>query len=208
MLAAKLLGRFWLFLTVLLLGGATAGCGSDGAETKRNGLDTASTPQVQEDPEASTRLAEALKKVRRGTAPHTVLTLFYYAQWGNFPLIVGLYDPAVRERIGGIRIATIYSQNQGRFLQVDVPQFVDERRVSEGIFLAVELETTDGNTIRESYLLRRRGDDWTVLYDTFFDRAIAQAARAAVDGSGKPSARGTRAALRASEEFRSLSLPD
>jgi hypothetical protein len=128
---------------------------------------------------------------------------------GNYPSLVRLYDPKVRSTIGRTQIASVYSDNHRTFLSVGVPKIVDTQRGGAGLTLAVEVPATEGRVIQESHLLRQRKGGWGIAYDTFFDRALGNAARVLIDGSsGKASVRGTQAARRASNRFRELFLAD
>lgn len=209
MLTTRRRTQYWALLAAvgLLL---AAGCGSDAKpESTESSKVKNVAPRSTEDPGASTKLIESLRKSKRGSLDHAIFSLYYYARWGNYPSLVRLYDSEVRSAIGRHRIASIYSDNRGRFLSVGVPKIVDTQRGAEGATLAVELQPTEGEVIQESYLLRPRKGGWGIAYDTFFDRAYGEAARVVIDGpSGKASARGTQAARRASEKFRGLFLPE
>jgi len=190
-------------LLIVLAALPIAACGSD-AESKS---DTDNAARTTENPPSASKLIDALRKSKAGSRERAIYSLYYYARWGDYPALVCLYDLEVRRTIGHQQIASVYAANRGRFLSVDVPKIVNRRTSAQGVSLAIELRATDGGVIEESYLLRQRKGGWGIAYDTLFDRAYGEAARAAIDGPGdKPSARGTQAARRASSRFRSLSL--
>jgi len=203
MLTDRVRSHPWLVLLTVLVALPIAGCGSD-AEPKSDADNAARTTQ---NPPSSSKLIDALKESKVGSRERAIYSLYYYARWGDYPALVRLYDSEVRRTIRSDPIASVYADNRGRFLSVDVPKIVNRRFSAQGVSLNIELRAADGSVIQETYLLRRRKGGWGIAYDTFFDRAYGETARAAIDGpAGKPSARGTQAARRASSRFRNLSL--
>lgn len=193
---------------LVLIAGLTGCASSDDPSPGAERPEVASTP----DATTSTRpptLGEALKGIPRLSPEATVRTLYYYAQWGNYPGIVRLYDPRVRKAIGSSEIAAVYSLNRDA-LALMKPRIVDKRKTRDGTFVAVELTRREGQPVYDSFLLREASVGWGVGYDTFFDRGYGEYARLAVDGPlrTKPTKAGVLAARDASARFRSLFLPE
>ena len=194
----------WLPLLTIFVVLAVPGCGSDAERSPARVDDVAQTTQ---NPPSSSKLIDALRRSKVGSRERAIYALYYYARWGDYPALLRLYDSRVRSAIGRSQIASVYAANRGRFLYVDVPKIVNQRVDAQGASVSIELRSTEGSVIEETYLLRSRKGGWGIAYDTFFDRAYGETARVAIDGpGGKPSARGTQAARRASSRFRSLTL--
>ena len=193
----------------IVLGTLGAGCASSDdpsteGRTAARPTATASSPEAAAPP----TLEQRLRGVPRESPEATVLTLYYYAQWGNYPGIVRLYDRRVRRTIGSAQIASVYSLNRDG-LALMKPKVVDTRKTRDGMFVAVELTRPDAAPVYDSFLLRQAKVGWGIGYDTFFDRAYGEYARLGVDGPlrTKPTRDGLLAARNASAQFRDIFLP-
>jgi hypothetical protein len=115
-----------------------------------------------------------------------------------------MYDPDVRVRVGATDIAGALGQQRDYFLSTQ-PRIVSVTRRGLGTFVAIEALSRREPPRRESYLLRRDGKGWTIVYDTLMARAIAAWVqyRSAKDPSAeKPDSRAIRAGEDAATRFR------
>ncbi len=159
-------------VAVGLLAGGCAGSDSGSDRMTRTGEPN---PKVAADGQLASNPApltlKALDEFDAGSAQRSVMTLLFWAQWGNLPAVVEAYDPDVRDALGVSAITSSYSWLRGSLL-VSQPRLVSVTRTGENVFLGLELRSTTGAPQRESFVMHRDGDQWRVRYDTLLDRGI------------------------------------
>jgi hypothetical protein len=101
-------------------------------------------------------------------------TLFW-AHWGSAPNVLASYDASVR-RLVGVQGVGAYSYARPA-LANSFPRIVDVAGSPEGTFVALELYSRDSPVRRESFLLKREGNEWAITYDTLLDRLLTQYVR-------------------------------
>ena len=186
--------------TVLVL----TGCGgSDTDKMVRTG--TAPIARKADGSLASNPAPMTMQDVRKqpeDSPQRTVMQLIFWAQWGNLPAIIDMYDPRVVTGIGTASITGGYDYLRPQLLN-SLPRVVDARNSSGGRFISLELTGTSGGPAREGFLLRRRNGVWKVVYDTLLERAIeANTISELAPGDPSPSSRVMRSGVRAAERYR------
>ena len=147
-------GSICLAALLLLL----VGCGSgDDSTQRKTGAAAATAPLSPRD----------VDRVREGTPERTVMELWFWAQWGNPINIVPLYDERVLDSIGFTRLAGGYAFRRTELLR-GPPKFAFQRRTGFGTVVGV----TTPSGAQESFVLRRDGDSWRVVFDTVLERGI------------------------------------
>jgi hypothetical protein len=172
---------------LLLVGalGAVAGCGSgDGGDTPARQTRTGpATPNITADGRldraASPLTIAAIEKLPSNSVQETIMTLWFYAQWGASPNIVAMYDPRARTALGSSRIASAYSQARPEVLAA-VPRIVGRRRIATRTLVLVDVLSKDAPPSHESFLLVKRFGSWRVLHDSFLERNIVPVVRSEV----------------------------
>jgi hypothetical protein len=157
-------------LTVLVAGCGGSDSGSDRmVRTGEADPKAAADGQLASNPDPLT--LKSLDEVEEGSPEQAVLTLLFWAQWGNIPAIVDVYDPRVIDALGVTAVTSAYSWLRP-YLVVSQPRLISVKRTGENTFLGLELRTTSGAPQRESFVMHRVGDEWRVRYDTLLDRGI------------------------------------
>jgi hypothetical protein len=147
---------------------------------------------------------------RPGSPEAAVQRLLYWARWGNWPMLVAAYHPRVLEAIKPSEIADTYSAQRQSLRQTRVVP-VGSNPTPNGRFLAVEMRSPDSVSY-ESYLLRKDGDRWLIVYDTYFDAAYGafvqnQADLKSNEKGTAPPDEAVKAGLDAAAFYRRLFLP-
>ncbi len=123
-----------------------------------------------------------LNKYRRGTPEAAVMRLWYFAQLGSAPNVAAFYHPRVLRSLSVSRVVGAYDLQRETFL-ASRPKPVIRESTPAGMMIRLEVTSTlrDGRPIPatqrlaktvETYILRRRGDDWVIIYDTVLRRAL------------------------------------
>jgi hypothetical protein len=191
-----------------------SGCsgGDESADTTRI-VRTGATAEVRDgkltaDPAPLTfaQIAEA----GRTTPAGSVLSLYFWAQWGSIPNVVNMYDPRVRSAVGPMRIADAYVDQRVSLLGTLV---VIRNVVSSplGKLVTVDALTKNYPVVHDSFLLqrRRRSGRWYVVHDTLLERGLAVivGAQASRGLTGQAAVRrAQRAGGVAARNFRSLAM--
>jgi hypothetical protein len=131
-----------------------------------------------------------ISKAGAGTPAGTVMTLFFWTQWGSIPNVVAMYDPRIRAALGSITIADAYEDQRAAALATEVA-VQDVVRSRLGTVVTVDGLTRDFPPSRDSFLLSRRNGRWYILQDTVLERGLAAiaGARASRGLSGAAAAR-------------------
>jgi hypothetical protein len=146
---------------------------------------------LAEDPPPLT-LADVARSLR-GSPEAAVLRLWFLGQWGSAPSVVELYEPTVRTAVGASTMAGGYAV-QRAVLLTSRPRIAYVTRTGLGALVGVEALRRGAPPLRDSFLLRRHGSGWLVLYDTVLERAFAGAQQ--FSSNPNPSAEPERAAVR------------
>jgi hypothetical protein len=154
------------------------GCGGSDSGTDQMVRTGAPDPQADADGRLASNPApltvEKLEEMQRGTAEKAVMTLLFWAQWGNYPSVVDGYDADVVDSLV-TAITGAYAWLRPSLL-VSQPRLVSVRPAGDNTFVGVELRSTNGAPTRESFLMHRVAGDWRLRYDTLLDRGIFGAA--------------------------------
>jgi hypothetical protein len=153
-----------------------SGCsgGDESADTTRI-VRTGATAEVRDgkltaDPAPLTfaQIAEA----GRTTPAGSVLSLYFWAQWGSIPNVVSMYDPRVRNALGPMRIADAYVDQRVPLLGSQVV-IRDTVASPLGTLVTVDAFTKNFPPIHDSFLLTRRNRRWYLVHDTLLERGLA-----------------------------------
>ena len=160
---------------------------------------------LEEDPPPLT-----LRDVQRqpaGSAQERVMRLWFLAQWGNIPAVVALYDPVVRREVGVELLSGGYAV-QRPVLLASRPRIAYTTSTELGMTVGLDVYRRGAPPLRDSFLLRKSRDGWSVVYDTVLERAFTSYAQFSLnaDPSAKPSRDAVRAGKASAARFRSAYL--
>jgi hypothetical protein len=145
----------WTCCAALLLV-LLAGCGGGDRDDGADGRPATAPPLSPRD----------IDRVRERSPEHTVMEVWFWAQWGSPLNIVPLYDERVLDSVGLERLAGAYAFRRAELLR-GPPKIAFVRRASFGTVVGVT--AAEG---QESFILRRQGDTWRVVYDTVLERGL------------------------------------
>ncbi len=112
---------------------------------------------------------------REGTPGRTVLETFRFIQLGAIPPAVLQYDSGVREQVGLPAFAGAVQYLQP--LVADSSARLESVEAARGGQLAIlSVTPPKGPSQTYSYVLRKRGGRWNVVYDTFMAGGLRNAA--------------------------------
>jgi len=114
---------------------------------------------------------EAVERQPERSAQRAVMQLIFWAQWGNLPAIVDVYDSRIVDRLSVSKIAGTYDYLRPELL-TSQPRIITTRRGGGGDLVSVEFTRVRYPPARESFLMRRRDGAWRVVYDTLLERGI------------------------------------
>jgi hypothetical protein len=181
-----------------------AGCGGDGGSDRmvRTGKSEAKVGpdgRLTSNPDPLT--LKDLARFKAGSPDKALMELLFWTQWGNLPSVVDAYDPRIVAAMGVSGITGAYSWLRPQ-VSTSKARVIQRRRHGSTVFLGVEFLTKDG-PVRESFLLRRRGGQWRILYDTLLERALKGYTETRVSGGAlKPGHAAVRAGERAAQRYR------
>jgi hypothetical protein len=175
--------------------------GPDPARVKANGM-------LDADP-APLTLAEVAKLPRR-SPQEAVLRLYFWGQWGSAPNAVGAYDRSIVRAYGAPAIVHAFAYQRSGLL-ASRPRIAGVTRTGLGSVVTVDLFSRVAPPQHDSFLLRRHGDRWAIVYDTLLQRSMAgRAADAVLAGEPAPSPelrrRADRSAAQTSQRYREFAL--
>ena len=147
---------------VVLVAGLVTGCGSGDDPGDAPSTDLLTVKQVEE--------------AGAGTPRAAVTRLFFFAQWGSAPNLIGSYSPGTVRALGPRNIAAGYAVLRRQLLATR-PQITGELETSRGVLVNVELRREQGASQQESVLVRRRAGEWMVVYDSFLARGLELSVR-------------------------------
>ena len=114
---------------------------------------------------------EALDEIEKGSAEQSVMTLLFWAQWGNIPAVVDAYDPEVVDSLG-VSAITSPTPGCGRRCWFPSRGLVSVKRTGENVFVGLELRTTTGAPHASPSSCTAPTANGGVRYDTLLDRGI------------------------------------
>ena len=155
-----------------------AGCGGSDSGTDRMVRTGEADPKVTAEGKLASNPSpltlKRLDELDAGSAEQSVMTLFFWAQWGNLPAVVDAYDPAVLDEVGVSAITGSYAWLRPSLL-ASQPHIISVERGGKNTFVGLELRTTTAAPTRESFIVHRVDGEWRVAYDTLLDRGIHEA---------------------------------
>lgn len=170
-------------IAVLTLGGCGGG--------SKAGTETFGTEKVEVRPDGRLLADPPLlsladvAKTRAGSPEQTVTRLFYYAQWGSLPDLAGLYDPSVLRVVGLDEVTGAYAYARPS-LATFRPRVVSTQRAGNRALVNIEVLSKTTPPVRDSLVLRQRDGEWTIAYDSQFDRLLRTYLRYRADGATRP----------------------
>lgn len=152
-----------------------AGCGGD------DGSPVAAPKEVvsRSDISRAGRTKPAARLQRPESPEATVLLLWRYVQVGTFPLAPSLYHPRVAQRLTASRMVSAFRRQRTAFVGTK-PRVLERERTELGELVRVQLSQPGSQPAEESFLLRRTGGRWLIIYDTVLAAALAVDAQAKV----------------------------
>ena len=160
---------------LFLIGAGLGGCG---------GSDGANPPAGNSGVSASQDLAPlTVAQIRRvpQTDPFSaVVRLWFWAQWGSAPNLVGAYDPTVVRVAGPANLASVYAAQRATFLSYR-PRLIARIQSGSRAFVAVEGRGPGVNPLPIGFDLRRVGTRWLITHDTFVENLLADTVTARAD---------------------------
>jgi len=141
-------------------------CGGDDSDEP-----TAKPPGESLKPPASE--AAKAKLSRRGSPGAAVLELWRYVQVGAIPAAVFSYDRRVRRGVGPAYLAGALQTQQPVAARL-TPEVVLQDKTPRGTLVVVNATGEDVVSRQISYILRRDGKQWKILYDTLLEKAIPE----------------------------------
>jgi hypothetical protein len=145
-----------------------------------------------------------LNSLPPGSPQRTVARAWFYAQWGSPANVLRCYDDRVLSVVGRKAIAGAYAQQRTTMIDAR-PEFALGASNANGALVTVLLSSTGDPPRPESYLLRRRGASWRIVYDSFLEPALAAyitSDRQTSDGQDPASA--ARSGAQAAKRYREL----
>lgn len=137
-----------------------------------------------------------------GSPEQTVSRLIFWAQWGNLPAVVDLYERTVVATLGVSTLAGTYDYLRPDLLTSQV-RVVSTRSSAGGVFVSLKISSTSNPPRHEGFLLVRRNDVWRVVYDTLLERAlVGYTISQQAPGDETPSIAVQRSATRAAATYR------
>jgi hypothetical protein len=124
----------------------------------------------------------------RGSPQEAFLLLWFYAQWGNAPGLVSLYDDPVRRELGDELIAGTYAANRP-YIVLTMPRITSVDGRGDRFLVTVDLLARDDPVRHDSFLFVRRGRALRVAYDTFLISTVGGYAQQLVQERINPNAR-------------------
>jgi hypothetical protein len=200
-----------LVCAVLALGPSGCGLGDGGDDGGRNVRLQGTSVEIRPDGSLTADPPPVTLRdlARQGSdSPEgTIFRLWFFAQWGAVPSVARLYDPRVRATGVLPQVSGGYASQRSLFLS-SRPRVIFRRRDEAGTHVGVELLRHAAVPVRESYVLRRRGSRWTVVYDTVAEQLIRTYAESfeKAGPNDKPTRSTVRAGQLAAQRFRSVSL--
>jgi hypothetical protein len=189
-----------------------SGCsgGDDSANTTRI-VGTSSSAQVRNgkltaDPVPLT--FAQVSKAGRTSPAGTVLSLYFWAQWGSIANVVSMYDPRIRRAVGPMRIADAYVDQRVPLLGTQVV-IRDVVASPLGKLVTLDAFTKNYPPVHDSFLLNRRNGRWYVVHDTLLERGLAVivGAKASRGLTGQAAVRRAQTAgAAAARNYRSLAM--
>jgi hypothetical protein len=197
------LKRLYVLLAVSLT--ACSGCAID-HEEKASTLPGTSV-EVKADgslaDDAPPITLQDIKNEPRRSVRRTMLSVWFYGQWGSVPNILPLYEPFVRRAVGDRLILGAYATQREQML-ASRPRIAYVRRTSVGTLVGLSVYRRGAVPLRDSFLFRRRNGKWRILYDTILERTFNsyQQFTDSADPAQKPTRKAVLAGKAAADRLR------
>ncbi len=194
---------------------AMSGCGADdpppGGQRATDGNTNASTVAVSTSGKTDRvgRQADPVL-VRPGRPGETVLRLWRFLKAGVVPAALLEYSGDVRKRVGLLPLAGAAADLQAQLAGYE-PSVASATGTAAGQLVVLRAQNQVGPSLEYSYLLRRSGNRWKVVFDTLMQSALQTHVRTRVQNSTNASAatrdrQASDAAARATDRFRAASV--
>lgn len=178
----------------------TAGCGRDlnDAKVATTGVSLSAEQQ------AAVRASRAL--ATDGSPASVVMTFVQDLRDGAGPALFPVYDRRIPDRVGkGDVLGAL--QVMSSLTAGTQPVVTRTRKTRVGELVVVRLLRTQGSDSRYSFLLRRDGPRWKIVYDSLMVQGLQSYVTSRVSrGSSTPSAAASRAAARAVSDMQLATL--
>ncbi len=152
----------------LIAAGFLGGCNAGDDEPTAQAPAPAGDSPIPEQPEDSGLAQE-------GAPGRTVLETFRFIQLGAIPPAVLQYDSAVRDQVGLPALAGAV-QNLRPQVAESSARLESVETAPGGQLAILRVTPPQGPSRIYSYLLRKRGDRWTVAYDTLMEVGLRSTA--------------------------------
>jgi hypothetical protein len=181
-----------LLVMVLLVAAAIGvlAISSNGDGSGTTAANSTATGRLTADP-APLTFADLSKQT--DPAARTVLKFWFYGQWGSVANMVDLYNPAIRDAVGGGVLASALMDQRATFLS-SRPNVLGIDKTPLGTVVRVASFTKGAAPQLNSFLLRRRNARWLNMYDSITDRLLETYGRAVAQPSQPGKAEPTTAA--------------
>lgn len=171
----------------------TTGCGRQLDDAKV--ATTGSEVSLSEEQQAAVRAGRALTKDR--SAASVVMTVIEDLRDGAGPALFPVYDSRIPDRVGRGNVLGALQAMSGIIAGAQ-PVVARRRKTTGGELVVVRLLRTEGSDSKYSFLLRRNGQRWKIIYDSLLAQGLqSYVTNRESGGSGTPSPAATRAAARA-----------
>jgi hypothetical protein len=199
----------WVLVTLILV---AVGCdtGEGTSQIARTGTPETELKEGQLDRTPAPLTIRDVRRHPHGSPEETFLRLWFYAQWGDAPGLVSLYDAPVRRALGDEMIAGAYASNRP-YIVATLPRIMSVDRRNGRTLITVDLFARDDPVRHDSFLLARRGRAFRVVYDTFLLGTVGayaqQLVQERIDPNARtPSPRAVAAGTQTLRRFRGLYL--
>lgn len=201
--------RLWagtcaMLAATLLTGGCGGGGGSPDEMVRTGTIPTRTTAEGRLATEPAPLSLADVARYPEDSPRRAVAQVLFWAQWGNIPGAIDLYDRRVIRLLGRAEMAASFGW-VAPSLTSALFRLRGVARSGTATFVGVDLLTRQYPPGHESFLLRRTPDGWRIVWDTLLARSLAGSvvARLAPDPRD-PSFAVRRRALAATERYRAF----
>lgn len=182
---------------------ATAGCGR---ELEDAAVATGERVSLNAEQRAAVRASRALETPN--SAASVVMTFIQDLRDGAGPALYPVYDRRIPDRVGKGDVLGALQVMSG-ITAGTRPVVTRRRKTRAGELVVVRLLRTVGSDSRYSFLLRRKGKRWRIVYDSLMVQGLQSYVSSRVSGGvGPPSAKATKAAARAVADMQLATLQE
>lgn len=171
---------------------AMAGCGRDLEDAE---VAAAERVSLNAEQRVAVRASRALEKPNSPAS--VVMTFIQDLREGAGPALYTVYDSRIPDRVGKGNVLGALQVMSG-ITAGTRPVVTRRRKTSAGELVVVRLLRTVGSDSRYSFLLRREGKRWKIVYDSLMVQGLQSYVSSRVSGSaGQQTGKATQAAARA-----------